>query len=350
MEIISLSELIHRLRIFNNTNGKANGDAVYSEKEFHRILARERYRSTRSGCSFSVACFQLNRRNGQTSAKSFIAYLKGRIRSTDEMGWFDASSVGVLLYNTAREGASSFAKKVKTAAVSQNSLAKYSIYTYPSEWFDIRHDMSDQEISQPPLALPLWKRGLDLFVVSIGLIILSPFFLFLAIIIKIISPGPVFFKQTRVGKGGRLFQLYKFRSMCIDADAQLEKLRKFSEVNGPIFKMAQDPRITRVGRWLRRGSLDEFPQFINVLKGEMSVVGPRPPIPDEVTKYEEWQKRRLDINQGITGLWQISGRSKLSFEEMVLLDIIYMENWSLWWDMAIILKTIPTVLKAEGAY
>jgi lipopolysaccharide/colanic/teichoic acid biosynthesis glycosyltransferase len=138
--------------------------------------------------------------------------------------------------------------------------------------------------------------------------------------------------------------------MYIDAERRLDELRKFSEVNGPIFKMKNDPRVTRIGRWLRKLSLDELPQFVNVLEGNLSLVGPRPPIPKEVESYEDWQVRRLDVISGITGLWQVSGRSSIDFEEMVLLDLYYIENWGLLLDIEILLDTIPTVLLGKGAF
>ena len=330
--------------------GNASGDAVYSEKEFHKILARERCRSTRSGCPFSVACFQLNKGNGQTSANPFIAHLKGMIRSTDEMGWFDANSIGVLLYNTAREGASYFAKKVKAAAVSQNSLAKCSIYTYPSEWFDIRNNNPEQEISQPPLVLPLWKRALDILAVCIGLILLSPVFMLLAIAIKIGSPGPVFFKQERIGYNGKPFTFWKFRTMKTTADISahrkyMEGLIEGTDGRKPMTKQDDtNPHIIPFGRILRKAYIDEFPQFINVLRGEMSLVGPRPPIPYEVKKYEHWHKERFNALPGLTGLWQVSGKNRLTFNEMVRLDIKYVRNISLWQDLKILLLTPKAML------
>jgi exopolysaccharide biosynthesis polyprenyl glycosylphosphotransferase len=194
------------------------------------------------------------------------------------------------------------------------------------------------------------KRVIDL-VLGLGAVIIAAIpMLLVAAAIKLDSPGPVFFKQRRVGKGGRVFICYKFRSMYQDAEARLEELRHLNEVDGPIFKMRNDPRLTKVGKFLRRTSLDELPQLFNILRGEMSWVGPRPPTPDEVTKYSAWQLKRLDVTPGLTGLWQVSGRSDLSFDEMVKLDLYYAENWSLTVDAMIILRTVPAVLKREGAY
>ncbi len=194
------------------------------------------------------------------------------------------------------------------------------------------------------------KRVMDVVVSIAALLVLAPLFGIVALAIRLDSPGPVFFKQLRLGKGGAPFMCYKFRSMYQDAEAQLEQLRALNEADGPIFKMRDDPRLTRVGRFLRRTSIDELPQLWNVLCGEMSLVGPRPPIPAEVERYEDWHRRRLDVVPGLTGLWQVSGRSTLSFEEMVMLDIYYIENWSLGLDLQILLRTVPAVIATAGAF
>ncbi len=194
------------------------------------------------------------------------------------------------------------------------------------------------------------KRWMDI-VISLGLMVFAiPLALIIMIAIRLDSPGPALYSQVRVGKGGKLFRMYKFRSMAIDAEERLEQVRPLNEAIGPIFKIKEDPRVTRVGRFLRRTSLDELPQIYNVLKGDMSLVGPRPPLPSEVEAYEDWHRQRLTVNQGMTGLWQVSGRSLLAFDEMVKLDIYYIENWSIWLDLLILLRTIPIVLQARGAY
>lgn len=209
-------------------------------------------------------------------------------------------------------------------------------------------------ISIKQTALTGWnlviKRALDLVFSILFITLSAPLWLIIAIAIKLDSPGPVLFKQERAGKNGRPFKVYKFRSMVVGAEAEQQKLLAQNEASGPLFKIRDDPRRTRVGRFLRQTSLDELPQFINVLRGEMSVVGPRPALFSEVAQYQEWQRKRLDIQPGITGLWQVSGRSDLTFDEMVLLDIYYGENWSLGADIRIILRTIPQVLFGDGAY
>jgi len=194
------------------------------------------------------------------------------------------------------------------------------------------------------------KRGMDIVVAAIGLIAGAPLTALLAMAIRLDSPGPSIFRQVRVGKGGKLFNMYKFRSMYQGAEEERENLLELNESNGITFKIRQDPRMTRVGRFLRRTSLDELPQLWNVLRGDMSIVGPRPNLPSEVAQYKEWHKQRLEVRPGLTGLWQVSGRSLLSFDETALLDIYYIENWSLWLDCKILLRTVPTVVTGEGAF
>jgi len=194
------------------------------------------------------------------------------------------------------------------------------------------------------------KRGIDILVAGFVLILGSPIWLLTALAIKLESRGPVFFKQERLGYRGQPFRLYKFRSMRDHAESDLKHLRPLNEVSGPMFKLKADPRRTRVGKFIRKTSIDEIPQLLNVLKGDMSLVGPRPPLSSEVDRYEEWEKGRLEVRPGITGLWQVRGRSELDFDEMVLMDLYYIENWSLGLDLQILLQTIPAVLFSRGAY
>jgi len=196
----------------------------------------------------------------------------------------------------------------------------------------------------------LLKRTFDIVVSFLGLLLLSPLLGLIALAVRIDSPGPVFYVSRRNGKKARLFNFYKFRTMEKDADRKLDQLRHLDETDGPIFKIKKDPRVTRVGRFLRRYSLDELPQLWNVLKGDMSLVGPRPPTPEEVVRYEDWQLKRLEIRPGLTCLWQIRGRSDLSFREWMKLDLFYIENWTFWLDIKILLRTVIVVLKGEGAY
>lgn len=194
------------------------------------------------------------------------------------------------------------------------------------------------------------KRVFDILLSVFALILLSPVMLVAALLIKLTSRGKIIYVQERNGYKGRTFNMYKFRSMVSNADALLEGLQDQNEAQGYMFKMEKDPRITRVGRVIRRLSIDELPQLINILKGDMSFVGPRPPLPKEVAKYEAWQKLRLSVKPGLTGLWQISGRSRLGFEEMVRLDLRYIRERSLFYDLKIIFKTFPVIFNCLGAF
>ncbi|MBN1663704.1 MAG: sugar transferase [Deltaproteobacteria bacterium] len=203
--------------------------------------------------------------------------------------------------------------------------------------------------TSPKMNAPLMvKRLFDMAVSATGLLLLLPFFVVIMLLIKVTSSGPAFFKQQRVGYNGRLFYLYKFRTMVENAEALKNDLMKDNEMDGPVFKMTNDPRITTIGRFLRNTSIDELPQLINVLTGDMSLVGPRPPLPAEVKQYDLPSLRRLSMKPGITGIWQVSGRNAISFEKWMELDREYIDQWSLLLDFKILLKTIPVVLKRTG--
>jgi exopolysaccharide biosynthesis polyprenyl glycosylphosphotransferase len=204
--------------------------------------------------------------------------------------------------------------------------------------------------SNPTLYLAM-KRMIDICGAIVGLVLTAPVFLIVAILIKLEdSKGPVFFKQQRVGKNGSLFYMYKFRSMVSNAEELLASLLDKNEVSGHMFKMKEDPRITKVGKFIRKTSLDELPQFWNVLRGDMSLVGPRPPLPREVKEYSAYHKQRLQVTPGCTGLWQVSGRNELGFEEMVELDLKYIATRNIFFDIKIILKTIRGFVGSKGAF
>jgi exopolysaccharide biosynthesis polyprenyl glycosylphosphotransferase len=193
------------------------------------------------------------------------------------------------------------------------------------------------------------KRTFDVVVSVAGLMVISPLFLITSIIIKITSPGPIFFKQIRSGLNGRKFTLFKFRSMHVNAEMKKRELEKANEMDGPVFKMKRDPRITKFGRFIRKFSIDELPQLFNVLKGDMSIVGPRPPLPVEVELYQLWQRRRLSLKPGLTCIWQVSGRNNISFNRWMEMDLKYIDEWSLWLDFKIFIKTFFVVLFGYGA-
>lgn len=206
----------------------------------------------------------------------------------------------------------------------------------------------------PAPARPVWfhlaKRALDLLLSLAILILTSPLVLLAMLGIVIVSGGSPIYRQDRVGQGGRRFRMFKLRTMVRNAHSMLPELRRFNEVDGPVFKMRDDPRLHALGSFLRRTSIDELPNFVNVLLGEMAIVGPRPPLPEEVAHYDGYALRRLVVKPGVTCLWQISGRSHLSFEEWMALDNAYIDAWSPWYDLAIVAKTIPAVLRGVGAH
>jgi exopolysaccharide biosynthesis polyprenyl glycosylphosphotransferase len=195
------------------------------------------------------------------------------------------------------------------------------------------------------------KRSFDLLAAMVALIVSAPMWMTIAVLIKATSRGPVLYRQERVGKDGRTFTMYKFRTMIRGADLLLPQLLERNESGGGVlFKLKNDPRVTRIGSWLRAWSLDELPQILNVMRGDMSLVGPRPALPNEVAAYEDWHRGRLEVRPGITGLWQVGGRSDLSFDDYVRLDLFYIENWSVIYDLFILGKTIPAVLMRKGAF
>jgi len=201
----------------------------------------------------------------------------------------------------------------------------------------------------PGEGLPLLiKAAMDRVGSVVLLLLFSPLFVAVPILIKISSPGPVFWRQVRCGLNGRKFVMYKFRSMVMDAEDKKKMLDSLNEMDGPVFKIKNDPRITFIGRLLRKTSIDELPQLINILRGDMSLVGPRPPLPEEVEQYERWQRRRLSMKPGLTCLWQVNGRNKVDFEHWMKMDLDYIDNWRLELDFKILLKTIPVVLTCKG--
>ena len=214
------------------------------------------------------------------------------------------------------------------------------------------HDVPLLSLSSTPESelLLFFKRAFDVVLSAASLVLLAPLLIAIAAAIRITSPGEVLFRQTRCGLGGRKFTLYKFRSMVNNAEQMRAELHQLNELEGPVFKMSDDPRITPVGRILRRFSLDELPQMWNILRGDMSFVGPRPAIPEEVEKYEAWQRRRLRMRPGLTCIWVIEGRSHVKFHRWIQLDLAYIDNWSLWLDAKIFLRTIPIVISGRGAY
>lgn len=209
---------------------------------------------------------------------------------------------------------------------------------------------ANRVIDVPSQPIAAAKRALDIVLSAIGLVALAPLLLAILALIVVTSPGNPIFAQPRVGRGGVVFRMYKLRTMVRDAEARLGELAAFNEAQPPLFKMRRDPRVTLAGRFLRASSLDELLQLVNVLKGEMSLVGPRPPLPHEVATYTPTQARRLSTVPGLTGLWQVSGRSECPFERAIELDLAYIDDWSFWLDIRILLRTVLVVLRSDGAY
>ena len=223
----------------------------------------------------------------------------------------------------------------------------------------IRSPYEDQPVGSKTLFVPLanWsrpaiglKRIADIGLSLAALVLLTPMMAFIAIIVRVTSNGSIFFAQERLGRGGKPFRMYKFRTMIPNAEVQKIQLLSRNEMSGPVFKMKEDPRVTSVGKILRKYSLDELPQFWNVLHGEMSLVGPRPALMQEVRQYRQWQLRRLSTKPGITCIWQVSGRSRIGFEDWMRMDIRYIENWKIMLDAKLLAKTIRAVIKSDGAY
>lgn len=194
------------------------------------------------------------------------------------------------------------------------------------------------------------KRVIDVVCSFVGVLVLSPLFVVIAIIIKFTSKGPVFFSQKRVGRDGKEFKMYKFRSMVVNAEELKEKLAAQNEMSGPMFKMKDDPRVTKVGKFIRKTSIDELPQLLNVLKGDMSLVGPRPSLPKEVAQFDEWMYKRLEVKPGLTCYWQVSGRNNIDFEDWMKLDIRYVEERNLWIDIKLIFKTVGVLFGDKNAH
>ena len=335
------------------------------------MLAKEKSRVERNNHAISVISLKVGSLDQSAKkTKHFLALLKKKIRITDDIGWLDYSTIGILLFNTSKAGAIKFLKRIHQLYPS-DQLWQYAITTYSSHGEDQYGEEKTDTLSDDPFhgfpsltgikpeaasLHPIFlhkisnsKRFSDIVLSSLALLVLSPLLLLIAIAVKTTTKGPILFRQRRAGIGGRPFTLLKFRTMVADADKRKSELVQFNERTGPVFKMKDDPRITKVGKFLRRWSLDELPQFVNVLVGEMSLVGPRPPTMDEVEQYERWHKNRLEVKPGITCIWQVYSRHEKSFENWVRLDINYMKRQTFVLDMKLLLMTIPAVLSRKGA-
>jgi lipopolysaccharide/colanic/teichoic acid biosynthesis glycosyltransferase len=344
---------------------------IFSQNEFEGILKLERARADRSGTSFSLIALEIaNLREKPRDLKRMVQALRTRIRITDVIGWLDEKNIAVLLPSTDLEGGWIFAINFERQYFTKQQPAPFTVYCYPEHWMGNGNGSHPTSLKQGQgrttsgmhfsnvcqqverslaTKIPIWKRILDITGSLVGLIVTAPLFAILSLYIKFISPGPVFFKQNRVGYKGALFTFLKFRTMRLDSDPSSHRAHLKDLINSeePMEKLdsRDDPRIIFGGRIIRKACLDEFPQLINVLKGEMSLVGPRPCLPYEAAEYLKWHKYRFDLLPGITGLWQVSGKNKLTFKQMIRLDISYCQNSSLWLDVTILLRTLPAIVE-----
>lgn len=331
--------------------------------QFRHVLERERARADRTGDHLSLLTLAPRSPKDAPATLAFLArILRTRLRATDEAGWLNDRLIGVVLPSTAAQGAWKLADDLCLEYLDDLSPPVCTVYSYPSgQWkngeITVRPTANGDRAARPALELetlfvqrmPAWKRTLDIVGAALGLLVLLPVFAIVAFAIKFSSPGPVFFQQRRSGCGGRPFLMYKFRTMVANAEAHKAALLPFNEQDGPAFKIWDDPRVTSVGRLLRRTSLDELPQLWNVLKGDMSLVGPRPLPCEETNACEGWHRRRLNVTPGLTCIWQVKGRSLVSFSEWVRMDLQYIRSLSMWQDLKLLVLTVPAVVSQKGA-
>lgn len=359
--------------------------ALLDETTFRRMIAIERKRTERSKAPFVLMLLETNSNHGQKKSSVTLSRVATALlassRDTDLVGWYKNDAiVGTiftgLIVNDKRAALDTFLAKVSAALQEELTADEFnevriSFHLFPDDWDHEKPGRPTNAALYPDLAsqdkgqrtVLIVKRTVDILGSSIMLILLAPLFFVIALAIKISSRGPVFYRQQRVGRYGQTFIFLKFRSMIMNNDCNVHKdfvtqliASKLGETarqesSSGIYKLTNDKRITRVGKVLRRTSLDELPQFLNVLKGEMSLVGPRPPIPYELAAYQTWHRQRLlAVKPGITGLWQVMGRSSVRFDEMVRLDLRYASTWTPWLDLKILLRTPGAVIRGSGAY
>jgi len=344
-----------------------------AQELFRNALARERNRADRFGEPFVLVLISLNSRIAQHSdwGHIFEALAAAKL-DADLIGWFEQGSVLGVIRSLAgsdlREIANTLVEAVRRELVrcltSDNvecCSIRLEVYSPHSDWIPpVLVDVGNRRRKPREVVRDTAKRALDIAGSTAFLIAFSPLFLFVSALVKFTSNGPVLYRQQRMGKGGRPFMMLKFRTMHVNADHRIHQryVETFIQSGGAstsgkstVFKIVDDPRVTPVGHFLRRASLDEFPQFWNVLRGEMSLVGPRPPLSYEVAHYKQWHRRRvLEAKPGITGLWQVTGRSRTTFDEMVRLDLRYARTYSVWTDLKILLATPRAVILGKGAY
>ena len=333
------------------------GRTVRSISEFRRSLLHERARTDRSGHQFSLVAFApRDARLPRAAWRRLAIILAGRLRAIDQVGWLEDGRLAALLPYTPAEGAWKVADDVCLMLPERLAPPVVEVYVYPSHWLggDDEPDSLEQDAAplEPLLTqpLPAWKRILDVIGATTGLTLLTPCMALIALAVKLSSPGPVIFRQRRAGRGGRPFIIYKFRTMAADAESRQHELLALNEQDGPAFKIKRDPRVTRLGRLLRATSLDELPQLFNVLRGDMSLVGPRPLPCHESDASDGWRRRRLEVTPGLTCIWQVRGRSRVSFDEWMRMDLQYAGSRTLRHDLKLLIQTVWAVLRGKGAH
>ncbi len=367
---------------------------VVSASELEREFERERARVDRNSHCFSVAVF-LQESNDEEALVQLSRVLHERTRTPDLIGRLDSERLAVLLPDTDSQGAWSLADDVTRRLAELSLKFDCLVHTYPAHPTESdddddgsrvatpESDEAAEEESKPRLVegeerevacadsktlregsqrpvvdlgehfrkdLPVWKRALDISVSALLLVLLAPLLLVTAILVKVTSPGPIIFKQIRAGHGGKPFTIYKFRSMYVDAEERRKEIEDLNELDGPVFKIRNDPRMSPIGRFLRRMSIDELPQLWNVLVGDMTLVGPRPPMLNEIANYERWQLSRLDLKGGLTCIWQVSGRSEIGFEDWIRMDLKYVKTRTWLGDLGLLGKTAKAVISGRGAF
>ena len=379
------SSSLARLLPWRKSNSKSNPPPILSEDQFQFELEKERSRVERRVDTAQFALLLLSIPDADV-AKELVQ----RLRITDSLGWC-GNRLGVLLPETDRKGARFVADELNEIGRKHNLDFEPKILMYPEDdviasrsielaekfyddddWkcdggqslnsedsTEVFQCSSDEHVEKlgtvdasafsTSLDTPVWKRAIDIFGSSIGLILLSPVFLITSIAVWMSSPGPIFFRQLREGKDGKKFHIYKFRTMCNDAESLKSALRHQSEQDGPAFKLAEDPRLTTVGKYLRKSCVDELPQLLNVLKGDMSLVGPRPLPVDESIECQVWQRRRLQVLPGITCIWQVQGDRTTKFSDWMRMDMEYLRKRSFLFDLKLIVKTVLAVVLHRGS-
>ncbi|MHC4437270.1 MAG: sugar transferase [Planctomycetota bacterium] len=361
---------------------------IHETRQFHDLFEYTRTRSDRNGSGFSLVVFDVDGvRPRHLLAGELKSILDCRLRSTDHAGWLDDERLGIILPGMSKKQAHRFAHGIRTELSKEAVFPVGQVYSYPSDESPESRNRLDELLIKTAYApantarfdealafsnnqgigsasfrslrrssLPVWKRAMDISGALIGLVVLSPVMLVVTVLIRIISPGPVIFKQERIGMRGKPFTMFKFRTMRLNVDSSIHEQYVTGLIENaqtdeailqkPMTKLDNHPDMIPLGKVFRKTFLDEIPQLINVLRGEMSLIGPRPPLAYELQRYPEWCLTRFDVPPGMTGLWQVSGKNLLSFEEMVRLDIRYTRSMSLWMDLLILLKT-PVAIVTE---